>query len=62
MYIFFKFEIWPKTIAEIRDFCFFGMLWSWGQAEPKETDSIPKKYLIVVGDTITKQSIDLDEV
>ncbi|MGB2197323.1 MAG: DUF4294 domain-containing protein, partial [Flavobacteriaceae bacterium] len=43
-------------------FCFFGMLWSWGQAEPKETDSISKKYLIVVGDTITKQSIDLDEV
>ncbi|MGC6525310.1 MAG: DUF4294 domain-containing protein [Flavobacteriaceae bacterium] len=43
-------------------FCFIGMLWSWGQAEPIETDSIPKKYLIVVGDTITKQSIDLDEV
>ena len=43
-------------------FCFFGLLSSWGQTEPIETDSIPKQYLIVVGDTITKQSIDLDEV
>jgi hypothetical protein len=38
------------------------MLWSWGQSEQKKTDSIYNKYLIVVGDTITKHSIDLEEV
>ena len=63
MRIFFKFEIYLKLHMKfVTFFCFFGMLWSWGQTEPIESDSIPKKYLIVVGDTITKQSIDLEEV
>ena len=43
-------------------FYLFGMLLVWGQALPKKADSISQKYLIVVGDTITKQSIDLEEV
>ena len=43
-------------------FYLFGMLLGWGQALPKKADSISQKYLIVVGDTITKQSIDLEEV
>ena len=40
----------------IRLFC------CWGQTPAVAVDTIPKKYLIIKGDTITGQSIDLEEV
>ena len=38
------------------------MFCSWGQTPAVAVDTIPKKYLIIKGDTITGQSIDLEEV
>lgn len=43
-------------IYMIRLFC------CWGQTPAVAVDTIPKKYLIIKGDTITGQSIDLEEV
>lgn len=40
----------------------FGLFCSWGQTPAVAVDTIPKKYLIIKGDTITGQSIDLEEV
>ncbi len=40
----------------------FGLFCSWGQTPAVAVDNIPKKYLIIKGDTITGQSIDLEEV
>lgn len=40
----------------------FGLFCSWGQTPAAAVDTIPKKYLIIKGDTITGQSIDLEEV
>lgn len=40
----------------------FGLFCSWGQTPAIKVDTIPKKYLIIKGDTITGQSIDLEEV
>ena len=40
----------------------FGLLIGWGQSPLRATDSIAKKYLMIVGDTIANQSISLDEV
>ena len=39
-----------------------GLFCSWGQTPAVAVDTIPKKYLIIKGDTITGQSIDLEEV
>ena len=33
-----------------------------GQTQPVQKDSIPENYLIVVGDTITNNAINLNEV
>lgn len=40
----------------------FGLFCSWGQTPAVAVDTIPKKYLIIKGDKITGQSIDLEEV
>ena len=40
----------------------FGLFCSWGQTPAVAVDTIPKKYLIIKVDTITGQSIDLEEV
>ena len=40
----------------------FGLFCSWGQTPAVAVDTIPKKYLIIKGDTITGESIDLEEV
>ncbi|MDA0327013.1 MAG: DUF4294 domain-containing protein [Bacteroidetes bacterium] len=40
----------------------FGLFCSWGQTPAVGLDTIPNKYLIIKGDTITGQSIDLEEV
>lgn len=40
----------------------FGLFCSWGQTPAVAVDTIPKKFLIIKGDTITGQSIDLEEV
>ena len=40
----------------------FGLFCCWGQTPAVAVDTIPKKYLIIKGDTITGQSIDLEEV
>ena len=40
----------------------FGLFCSWGQTPAVAVDTIPKKYLIINGDTITGESIDLEEV
>lgn len=39
-----------------------GLFCCWGQTPAVAVDTIPKKYLIIKGDTITGQSIDLEEV
>jgi hypothetical protein len=39
-----------------------GLFCCWGQTPAVAIDTIPKKYLIIKGDTITGQSIDLEEV
>lgn len=41
---------------------FFGLMLCGGQSPLRSTDSIPNKYLMIVGDTIANQSISLDEV
>lgn len=40
----------------------FGLFCCWGQTPAVAVDTIPNKYLIIKGDTITGQSIDLEEV
>ena len=39
-----------------------GLFCCWGQTPAVAVDTIPKEYLIIKGDTITGQSIDLEEV
>ena len=39
-----------------------GLFCCWGQTPAVAVDTIPKKYLIIKGDTITGESIDLEEV
>ena len=39
-----------------------GLFCCWGQTPAVAVDTIPNKYLIIKGDTITGQSIDLEEV
>ena len=39
-----------------------GLFCCWGQTSAVAVDTIPNKYLIIKGDTITGQSIDLEEV
>ena len=39
-----------------------GLFCCWGQTPAVAVDTIPKKYLIIKGDAITGQSIDLEEV
>lgn len=55
----------PKLNRMLKKFSILLLLVSWGafsQQEEPEADTVQKRYMIILGDTIPREAIDLDEV